>query len=351
MPPQDKSTPEELAAAREARVAARRLEVQERYLALLRLAQRVRQDNSLPPETLAGIIAAGEGELASLKAHTGGRIVGRRRPVRPGPPPPPTCTIFLDECGAHSLRAKDELEAFCLATIIVPDDQYDSFNKQWCQWKQITLGSANKIVHEPDVRKGRGSFGFRGNKKWRTAARESLRRQLEALDFQAIVCVVNRPEYLKLHGMQALDESLPTHIYLMTLHFVAERLALTLDTQFKGAKGRLVAESRGPLEDALLQYDFVRLQIDGTSYVSAAFFRQQLCPGIDFKSKRDNESGLQIADLLARPCAEKVLNPASTPDRWPEFRGKLCQGQETAHSILGLKVVPWDERYVDIWKS
>ncbi len=112
-----------------------------------------------------------------------------------------------------------------------------------------------------------------------------------------------------------MDQSLPTHAYLMTLHFLTERVVMILDRQFDAARGRVVAESRGLLEDALLQYEFARLQLDGTSYISSAWFRHQLCPGIEFKGKMDNETGLQLADLMARPCGEKILDPACTPDR------------------------------------
>ena len=137
----------------------------------------------------------------------------------------------------------------------------------------------------------------------------------------------------------------------MALDFLLERIVLALETHFNGAYGHIIAEARGPREDALLQYEYVRLHLDGTSYISPSWFRQQLAPSIEFKIKKDNISGLQIADLLARPCGEKILDPSSSPVRWPQFRGKLCPGQETAHSILGLKVVPWGQRYADIWKS
>ena len=105
------------------------------------------------------------------------------------------------------------------------------------------------------------------------------------------------------------------------------------------------------LEDALFQREYARLLIDGTSYVSSAWFRQQLRPGIEFRTKQDNVSGLQLADLLARPCGEKVLNPDQAPERWSVFREKLCPGQETAHSILGMKVVPWGDKYRNVWRS
>jgi hypothetical protein len=86
--------------------------------------------------------------------------------------------------------------------------------------------------------------------------------------------------------------------------------------------------------------------------IAASWFRHQLCPGIDFRLKSENNTGLQLADLLARPCGEKVLHPASNPPRWQEFRQKLCTHEgETAHSILGLKILPWDESYKNLWKS
>jgi hypothetical protein len=137
----------------------------------------------------------------------------------------------------------------------------------------------------------------------------------------------------------------------MTLDFLAERVVMALDKQFGGARARMLAESRGPYEDALLQYEFARLHLDGTAYIAKGWFRQQLHPGVEFHPKTDNSTGLQLADLVARPIAEKVVNPTSTPDRWPEVKAKLCQGKETKNSILGLKVTPWRERYKDLWKS
>jgi hypothetical protein len=194
-------------------------------------------------------------------------------------------TIYLDECGSHILTAKGELDAFCLAAVIVKNADYQVLDKEWRSWKDRVLGSETKRVHEPDVRKGRGPFYFGGDRVKQRQAVESLDDILMGLKFDAIVCVVNRPEYLKLHGKEALDESLPTHIYLMALHFLAERFAIALDKLFAGGRAQVVAESRGPYEDALLQYEFARLQLDGTSYVSASFFRQQLCPGIEFQDK------------------------------------------------------------------
>jgi hypothetical protein len=245
----------------------------------------------------------------------------------------------------------DEFEAFVMAAVIVPDEDYPKLDKKFKRWKHENLGSAKKFIHEPQIRRGIGPFYFKGDNAKRSIVIQSLQQLVAKLEFAAVVCVINRPEYVAQVGLGSLDKSLPTHPYLMTLDFLMERLVMILDRQFNGARAYVIAEARGPHEDALLQYEYVRLQLDGTSYISPSWFRQQLAPAIEFKSKKDNCTGLQLVDLLARPCGEKILAPSTTPARWSEFREKICLGQETAHSILGLKVVPWHERYIDIWKS
>lgn len=172
--------------------------------------------------------------------------------------------------------------------------------------------------------------------------------EISATTFHAAVCVINRPDYIAEFGYEAPDESLPSQPYLLALDFLCERISMILDQQFEGARAQVVAEARGPAEDALIQYEFARLHLDGTSYVGPSYFRQQFRPGIRFEPKTSNVMGLQLADLLARPCGDIVIDPESTPDRWPEFREKLCEGTETKNSVLGFKVMPWRETYAKI---
>lgn len=54
----------------------------------------------------------------------------------------------------------------------------------------------------------------------------------ELEDFGAIVCVLHRESYLKEHGEAPMDDSLPSHGYLMTLHFIARRIAMALQSEF-----------------------------------------------------------------------------------------------------------------------
>jgi hypothetical protein len=338
-----KPEPHELEASRRARVATREMDRLEQYSAALRRAQALRPGTGgLADPILQTLIQQAETASKLAAAKVGGLVVSRRRPARPHPTT--ACTVYLDECGAHDLGAPMDFPVFVLTAVVVPDADYGALDQAWQDWKARELGANDYPVHEPDVRKRKG--------RWRNqAAIDGLRQTLEQLDFTAIACVVHRPDYIDEHGKGPLDESLPSHIYLMTLDFIFERLALALDTKFGGGRARVVAESRGPREDALLQYEFARLHLDGTSYISDSWFRQQFHPGIDFQGKETNCTGLQLADLVARPCGEKVIDPASRPERWPEARMKLCPGMETKNSILGLKILPWRPDYEELWKS
>ncbi len=337
----------ESGATHAARLAARRKDRQERYLQFLRLARSIRLEGQLATEELDAAIRQGEDELEAVLAQIGGRISPRRRPANPASDR--MCTVFIDECGDHSIRSKDKFGAFCLAATIIRDTDSRRVDRQWKEWKRRYLGSAHKLVHEPDIRTGSHSFWCNGSSAQRAKAVGSLDRILQRLEFSAVVCVLNRPSYRRDAGTWDPDDALPRHPYVMMTHFLMERLSMVLDGQYGGARAKIIFESRGPREDAMLQHEVAGLFLDGTSYVSPTWFRRQFLPGIEFHGKGANTTGLQLADLVARPCGEKVLAPETVPPRWDVLKKKLCRGRQTRHSILGLKIVPWEERYEDLW--
>jgi hypothetical protein len=338
--------PSDLEKSREARIARQNLVRHEQYVSALRRAERLRSDSGRPASSeLTELISSGTTELNAVKQRAGGRIYPRRRPTNKHPTS--NCQVFLDECGSHSLAELGPFKVFVLSAVIIRDADHPTIDTEWRKFKGASLGSPDTIVHEPDVRKGEGPFRDPNRQGKLTA----MARVVSSLDFVALAVVVHRPNYKRDFGTGPVDESLPTHIYWMALDFLMERTVMALDTHFNGARAQVIAESRGPKEDASLQYEFARLHLDGTSYVADGWFRHALCPGISFQSKKVNSTGLQLADLLARPVGEKVIDSTSYPYLWPEFRGKLCQGHETKNSILGLKIMPWRERYKDLWKS
>jgi hypothetical protein len=345
MPRYREPTSEELEESRDVRIARQQLDRLEICVNYLEQAARLRSDGNQPEDlALSKVIESARTRCLDLRQRCSGRVESRRRPRKSLSTE--SCTIYLDECGQHAVAAQDAFPVFVLAATIIRGVDSQAVDEKWKQWKKDNLGS-DAIVHEPDVRRGNPPFrGPRGQ-----AAVEKLSEILTELDFAALAVVVHRDNYVTDFGTGPIDASLPAHAYLLALDFLMERAVLALDAHFGGAKALLVAESRGPKEDAQLQHEFSRLHLEGTSYISAAWFRQQLHPGIQFQSKTDNSTGLQLADLFARPVGEKVAHPDQDPPRWEAFREKLCLGVETKNSILGLKIVPWRESYRDLWKS
>src|SRR6266851_6107229 len=129
---------EDLAASREARVAARTKARQEVYLHLIGRALRARLDSGRDPAALQEILNEGQQELTVLTQRLGGRIYPRQRPKATGSKD--TCTVYIDECGAHSLTAKEKFEAFALAAVIIEDREFTSVDRQWKRWKRDHLG-------------------------------------------------------------------------------------------------------------------------------------------------------------------------------------------------------------------
>jgi hypothetical protein len=352
----DESTYEALRAAAEPRELRRQLDQWQEYVATLRLARghlvAAKPEDEEDFRALDDVIATGHSRVERLTDLVGGRIVSRRRPKKTVEGQRSACLVFLDECGSHALRAREhDFGAFALSAVIIEESKYSAIDRAWKEWKQSTWGDPERLIHEPEIRRGNGAFWFDGAPARRSEVRESLAAKLADLDFKLIVVVVHRAAYLALHGRGPLDCTLPVNVYHMALDFLCERLVLALNESFSDSVALVVAEARGAKEDASLQLEFARLHLDGTSYIAPSWFRHQLQPGIEFGTKPDRITGLELADLAARPVAEKVLKPGSTPDRWPVFASKLCRGQATKHSPLGLKILPWEDKYGGIWKS
>jgi hypothetical protein len=341
--------PADLERSRGLRVARQRLEKLGEYEALLRRAAIVRKDaGQIDDSGLQDLIQQAHALRSHEQLRVEGRVFPRRRPKARATDARDSCFIFLDECGAHQLASVDTFPVFCLAATVVRERDYPGVDLQFRAWKARSLASEDFVVHEPDIRNKLGP--------WRNERDgellEGLRQLLASLEYVVVASVLRRQAYIDQWGEAAPDDSLPHHPYLMSLDFLFERIVMVLERAFHGGKAKVVAESRGPKEDALLQYEFARLQLEGTAYISAAWFRQQLHPGIHFEGKGGGyATGLQLADLAARPIAEKVASPATRPDRWEEIRGKLAQGVETKNSVLGLKILPWDPAFADLWKS
>ncbi len=77
-----------------------------------------------------------------------------------------------------------------------------------------------------------------------------------------------------------------------------------------------MAESRGGKEDMRLKKSFQNLWERGTDYVDPQQFQERLTSKqLKVKTKTNNISGLQLADLMAHPSRNEILNENGLLDR------------------------------------
>lgn len=327
------------------RIARQRLAFARDMQAHLSFARRALVQLDRDVAGVDNLLAEAAGLIEKYTALAEGRIEGRRRPPQQrswtrSDPPRRQFYLCLDECGSHKMHPQgDKFTAFGLSGIFIDAEMYPSLDRRWKTWKANRLGSPEVIVHEPDVRKRNAPF-YREDVDEQHELYASLEAELKALEYGLISAVINKTDFHSEYGSGSVDEFLPASQYLMSLDFIIERFVHFLYYVAGDARGIVLAESRGTLEDAQVQQEYVRLMIEGTQYHSASWFRYQLAPFIEFLPKHANHSGLQLADLAARPCAEKVIDPASTPHRWETFRAKLYDGNCGRPESYGLKAFP-----------
>ena len=90
---------------------------------------------------------------------------------------------------------------------------------------------------------------------------------------------------------------------------------------------------RGAKEDAELELEFRRI-------CSSNATGQQLPFEIRFAHKQTNSSGLQLADLTARPIGRKILDPEQTNRAADIIWPKLDSDRRGNPTNWGLKVFP-----------
>ena len=99
------------------------------------------------------------------------------------------------------------------------------------------------------------------------------------------------------------------------------------------AKVHLIVEKRGRNEDDELELEFRRI-CDGGNFKKVEFPFD-----VVFADKQSNSSGLQLADLVARPVGLSVIRPQQPNRAFDALKDKLHK-QGGSSSGWGLKVFP-----------
>ncbi|MDB4950022.1 MAG: hypothetical protein JWM27_2671 [Gemmatimonadetes bacterium] len=239
--------------------------------------------------------------------------------------------VFADESGDHGLETIDpEFPVFALAFCLFRQTSYSpTFSNAVDDLKQRHLGCTGVVLHERDIRKSRGPFKVLLNGAVREPFMDDLNRLVADADFTLVASTIRKHELIARYPCRTDN---PYHI---AVGFALERMAMHLRTMgCRGGSTEVVFECRGAREDAELRREFERVCGGHNAFARPLPFHMRM------ERKADNGAGLQLADLVARPIARKVLAPKQPNRAYDVLREKLRRDRNGNALGWGLKIFP-----------
>lgn len=239
--------------------------------------------------------------------------------------------VYVDESGDHSLEAVDpNYPVFVLSFCVFHKRYYAQTVVAAIEtFKFRHFGHDVVVLHETDIRKERGDFKFT-SREHKQAFIDELTGIIDTSNFILIGCLIDKA---RLRERSSNPYHLALGFCLETLHeFMQEKQQQELTTH-------VVVECRGKKEDRDLELEFRRI-CDGANRLS-----KPLPFEVVFADKKTNSSGLQLADLVARPIGVSTLKPNQPNRAFDVLKRKFfCAGGRAnagqGFEGWGLKVFP-----------
>lgn len=242
--------------------------------------------------------------------------------------------VYVDESGDHSLNSIDEnypvfVLAFCVfqkrhySEAIVPALEKLKFNH---------FGHDQVILHEHEIRKRIGLFNFSGDRSHHEKFMQDLTDIVNFGNFILISAVIDKRRLTRQYA-----DSNAYHIALTICMDALFEFLQEKNEQQK--KTHVVFECRGKKEDKELELEFRRV-CDGANQHSINMPFE-----IIFSDKKAMSTGLQLADLVARPIGLNTYRPNQENRAFYELKNKFyCDsgrdGAGEGYAGVGLNIFP-----------
>lgn len=240
--------------------------------------------------------------------------------------------LFIDESGDPSLSSVNaDFPVFVLLGCLFEDSAYQEICSKITELKRGFFGSEHAILHSRDIRKCEGVFVKLFDLKVKEDFYKRLNFILEDGNYIVISVGIKKKEFIEKYGKIADDP------YEISLSFLLERAVMEID---KGDNiMHITLESRGKVEDEIIQKRYNRLLDNGSSHITPERFKKRL-EKIEFKKKKENDCGLQIADLCAYPVARHIINPKEPYPAYDIVEKKFRKNSSGLSVGYGLKIFP-----------
>lgn len=203
--------------------------------------------------------------------------------------------VYVDESGHASPEPDPNYPCFVLAFCLFEKGYYrQTLAPSLQELKFRFFGHDMAIIHEREIRKSLGPFAILKNKKIREPFFANLNSLMRQTDFSTIHSVISKD------GRHLPEDNL----YHIAAQNCLEALREKLQSLGQGEQiTHVVFEKRGHHEDQLLELEFRRICSGQNKHKTPYPFVPI------FASKKANSSGLQFADLVARPIGNAFLHP------------------------------------------
>lgn len=174
------------------------------------------------------------------------------------------------------------------------------------------------ILHRQDIVRKRPPFDCLWDQSKCDEFDQELIRLLTELEYSVVTVVIDKQEQLDRYEVWQHD---PYHYAMQVL---LERYVMWLEG--RGARGDVLAESRGGREDQRLMRAFERIWAQGTDYMYEQRFKAALTSKeLKVKLKANNIAGLQLADLVAYPSRQDLLQARRNETPAPTFGARIVK--------------------------
>lgn len=174
------------------------------------------------------------------------------------------------------------------------------------------------IFHRKDIVNKRKEYASLRDQMRESDFNKDLLAFLKKTDYTVITVVIDKLELKQRYTAYQYDP------YHYALEILLERYVMWLE--HKNEKGDVLAESRGKKEDMRLKKSFRRLCDIGTQFIASERLRNRLTSvELKVKSKNNNITGLQIADLIAHPSYRFALSFFSQEQITKVFGQKIVE--------------------------
>ncbi len=238
--------------------------------------------------------------------------------------------VYIDESGDHGLVSIDpDYPVFVLVACIFPKpDYFDTLIPALAKFKASFWGHDEVVLHEHDIRKPKNDFLILIDPSIRSSFHSGLTALISRATFTLIAGVIDKNKLTR----QYVN---PENPYDLSLGLVLERTYRYLEEKSQiDRRTPVIVEKRGKKEDKELELCFRRL-CDGTN-----FLNRPLPYDLVMIDKKANSTGLQIADLTARPIGIKTLRPQQPNRAYEIIETKLRKSPKGDVKGWGLKVFP-----------